>query len=173
MRPSVVCLCGSTRFTDEMLIWQWELNKKGCIVLSWCALPSWYPRPTGDQNHVGDQENVKAAVDELHKRKIDLCDEVHVIDVGQYAGESTSSEITYAIYAGKQVAYVGDHVAALCQELALKATSTQKAERELALLRLRHAALQAENEGKAETLATLSNELTATHEALERLRDEH
>ena len=41
-KPKVVCLCGSTRFTREMLVKQWELTKQGYIVLSWCALPDDY-----------------------------------------------------------------------------------------------------------------------------------
>lgn len=101
----VICLCGSTRFTAEMLVAQWELTKQGCVVLSWCALPDGYF--TGeDKTHIGDQEGVKAIVDEVHKRKIDLADEVFVINIGGYIGESTISEIKYAMAHSKPVKYL-------------------------------------------------------------------
>ena len=108
-RPRIICLCGSTRFTDEMLIKQWELTKEGNIVLTWCALPSSYYEgkfTDGVNAHIGDKENVKEIVDEVHKRKIDLCDEVFVINVGQYIGDSTRSEINYAGKHGKKIRYL-------------------------------------------------------------------
>lgn len=101
-RPKIICLCGSTRFTDEMLVKQWELTKQGNIVLSWCAVPeSYFKGP-----HVGDAEGVKEIVDEVHKRKIDLCDSVFVMNVGGYFGESTTSEIKYATAHGKPVEWL-------------------------------------------------------------------
>ena len=101
-RPSIVCLCGSTRFTDIMQVKQWEFTKAGHIVLTWCALPEWY----FNGPHIGDREGVKEAIDELHKRKIDLCDFVFVIDVEGYIGQSTRSEIDYAEAHGKPVKYL-------------------------------------------------------------------
>jgi hypothetical protein len=103
--PRVICLCGSTRFTTEMLILQWELTKQGKIILSWCALPDSYFKG-GDKTHVGDQEGVKEIVDEVHKRKIDLADEVLVLNIDGYIGESTRSEINYAVGHGKPVRYL-------------------------------------------------------------------
>jgi hypothetical protein len=82
-----------------MLIKQWELTKQGCIVLSWCALPDSYFQNNNldlEKSHIGDQEGVKKLVDEIHKRKIDLCDEVLVINIGGYYGDSTRSELEYA-----------------------------------------------------------------------------
>lgn len=100
--PKIICLCGSTRFTDQMLIKQWQLTKAGYIVLSWCAVPSSY----FDGAHVGDAEGVKEIVDEVHKRKIDLADEVLVINIGGYIGESTRSEIEYAKKHDKPIKYM-------------------------------------------------------------------
>lgn len=100
----IICLCGSTRFTSEMLVKQWELTKQGIIVLSWCALPDSYFQGQ-DKTHIGDQEGVKAIVDEVHKRKIDLADEVFVLNIGGYIGQSTRSEIDYALAHGKPVHY--------------------------------------------------------------------
>jgi hypothetical protein len=104
-KPTVICLCGSTRFTEQMLIKQWELTKQGYIVLSWCALPDSYFK-SEDRFHVGDQEGVKALVDEIHKRKIDISDEVFILNVGGYIGESTRGELNYAIANGKKVTFL-------------------------------------------------------------------
>ena len=107
LRPKIVCLCGSTRFTAEMLVKQWELSKKGIIVLSWCALPDGYFEREGGKilDHVAEAEGVKESQDELHKRKIDMADEVYVLNIGGYIGESTRSEIEYAKAHGKPVHY--------------------------------------------------------------------
>jgi len=103
--PTIVCLCGSTRFTELMLIKQWELTKKGYVVLSWCALPDSYFQGK-DKAHIGDQEGVKKIVDEVHLRKIDLSDEVLILNVGGYIGESTRNELNYAKKKGKTVLFL-------------------------------------------------------------------
>jgi hypothetical protein len=100
----VICLCGSTRFTEQMLIKQWELSKQGNVVLGWHALPDWYFQ-SKDKAHIGDQEGVKQVIDEMHLRKIDLADEVFVLNIGGYIGESTRNEINYALKTGKPVCY--------------------------------------------------------------------
>jgi hypothetical protein len=100
----IITLCGSTRFTEQMLIKQWELTKQGNVVLSWCALPDSYFEGK-DKTHIGDQEGVKEIVDEVHKRKIDLSDEILVLNIDGYIGESTQSEIEYAHANNKIVKY--------------------------------------------------------------------
>ena len=101
----VICLCGSTLFTPEMLVIQWNFTKQGIVVLSWCALPDSY-FISGDKAHIGDQEGVKEIVDEVHKRKIDLSDEVFIVNIGGYIGDSTKSEIKYAVEHGKPVKFL-------------------------------------------------------------------
>jgi len=105
IKPTIICLCGSTRFTDIMLVHQWEFTKQGFIVLSWCALPDWYFQGE-DKSHIGDQEGVKEIVDEVHLRKIDLADEVFVLNVDGYIGESTRNEIEYAEKTNTPVRYL-------------------------------------------------------------------
>jgi hypothetical protein len=107
----LICLCGSTRFTAEMLVIQWNLTKQGNVVLSWCALPNSYFQEnqyelSPNRTHIGDKEGVKEIVDEVHKRKIDLSDEVFVINIGGYIGDSTTSEILYAMLNGKPVKFL-------------------------------------------------------------------
>jgi hypothetical protein len=97
--PKVVCLCGSTRFWKTFQEQSLRLTKEGIIVLSiGCATAS-------DEEH-GITPEQKAVFDELHKRKIDLCDEVLVLNVGGYMGESTRSEIRYAEENDKPVRYL-------------------------------------------------------------------
>ncbi len=45
-------------------------------------------------------------LDDMHKQKIDMEDEIYVIDVGGYIGDSAWSEIEYAKAIGKQVYYL-------------------------------------------------------------------
>ena len=101
----VICLCGSTRFTPEMLITQWNFTKQGYVVLSWCALPDNYFQ-SEDKTHIGDQEGVKEIVDRVHLRKIDLSDEVFVLNIGGYIGESTKNEVAYALSLGKDIRFL-------------------------------------------------------------------
>jgi hypothetical protein len=98
--PEVVCLCGSTRFKDEYLAEQERLTMEGKIFLT-----------VGMFGHSDDVElspDEKAMLDDLHKRKIDLADRVHVIDVKGYIGESTRSEIEYAERRSVPVTYYSE-----------------------------------------------------------------
>ena len=45
-------------------------------------------------------------LDDMHKRKIDIADEIFVINVGGYIGESTKSEIEYAKKHCKNINYL-------------------------------------------------------------------
>ena len=45
-------------------------------------------------------------LDDMHKRKIDMADEIYVINVDGYIGSSTKSEIEYAKASGKVVRYL-------------------------------------------------------------------
>ena len=51
----------------------------------------------------------KEMLDDMHKRKIDMSDEIFVINVNGYIGDSTKSEIEYAIKTGKKVNYLEDN----------------------------------------------------------------
>ena len=102
----VITLCGSTRFKDEFMKAQKILTFQGNIVIS-----------VGLFGHSGDSEvwkkmdegtltKTKEMLDDMHKRKIDMADEIFVINVGGYIGESTKSEIEYAKKTGKKVNYL-------------------------------------------------------------------
>ncbi|MBQ9142180.1 MAG: hypothetical protein IJX63_10375, partial [Lachnospiraceae bacterium] len=93
----VITLCGSTRFKDAFIEAQKRLTLEGNIVIS-----------VGLFGHSGDNEvwegmdeytltRTKIMLDDMHKRKIDMADEIYVINVDGYIGESTKSEVAYAL----------------------------------------------------------------------------
>ncbi len=103
--PRVICLCGSSRFVAEMACIAWALERdEGYITLGLHLLPKDYPGVTAD--HAAEAEGRKEHFDELHKRKIDLADEVFVVNIGGYIGKSTRSEIEYARAHGKPVRFL-------------------------------------------------------------------
>ena len=95
----VITLCGSTRFKDEFLEAQKRLTLEGNIVIS-----------VGLFGHSGDNEvwteGVKDMLDRQHLAKIDLADEIFVINVGGYIGDSNRREIAYAESKGKAISYL-------------------------------------------------------------------
>ncbi|GGM19624.1 hypothetical protein [Deinococcus aerophilus] len=58
--------------------------------------------------HLDDVQKTAAlkGLAELHRHKIDLADEILVINVGGYVGESTRAEIEYARARGKRVRWL-------------------------------------------------------------------
>ena len=92
--PNIICICGSTRFQKEMEEANRRFTMGGLIVLA-----------PGVFQHMGDPltDAEKAKLDELHLRKIDMADQVYVVNPGNYIGESTRREIEYALSKGKAV----------------------------------------------------------------------
>lgn len=100
-RPRVVCICGSTRFAERMNEVAITETLAGRIVV----------RPEvvaydGNKDPQKINPEQKAALDELHKRKIDVADEILVVNVGGYVGPSTRGEIEYARKQGKPVRWL-------------------------------------------------------------------
>jgi hypothetical protein len=114
-RPKIVCFCGSSRFIAEMAVLMWEWEKAGHIAIGLHLMPSGYGEARGfgkEYHHLGELEGVAEQMDELHKRKIDLADEIFVVNVDGYIGKSTRSAIEYAIAHNKPVKYlVADSIA--------------------------------------------------------------
>ena len=95
----VITLCGSTKFKDDFLREQKRLTLEGNIVIS-----------VGLFGHSGDNEvwteGTKEMLDDMHKRKIDMADEIFVINKDGYVGTSTKSEIEYAKATNKPVKFM-------------------------------------------------------------------
>ena len=100
--PTIICLCGSTRFVDTFNEWRQRLTLEGKIVLSIELVSPQTERE--DPQH--SNFKVKRSLDELHLRKIDLADEVMILNVGWYIGESTRNELNYALKLGKPIIYL-------------------------------------------------------------------
>lgn len=105
MKPAIVTLCGSTRFKNEFVHQNLNETLAGKIVLSiGCDMKS-------DKEIFGhmtpDELNkIKTKLDELHKRKIDISDEVFILNVDGYIGDSTRSELEYAQSKGKNIRFL-------------------------------------------------------------------
>lgn len=100
-RPEIVCICGSTRFAEDMIAANRDLTLAGAIVVA----PGLFPH-TRDGEPAGKlTDEQKVALGALHLRKIDLADRVLVVNPGGYVGESTSREIEYARATGTPVSF--------------------------------------------------------------------
>jgi len=102
----VVTLCGSTRFKNEFMEAQKRLTLAGNIVISVGLFGHAGDHEVWEQMDEGTLTKTKEMLDDMHKRKIDMADGIYVINVGGYIGESTRSEIEYALKTGKSVEYL-------------------------------------------------------------------
>lgn len=103
-QPIIVCLCGSTRFFEAFQQANYEETMAGRIVLS----VGFYPHRAGQvhSEDIGCTPEQKRTLDELHMRKIDIADEILVLNVGGYLGASTKREVAYAQAKGKRIRWL-------------------------------------------------------------------
>lgn len=97
---NVITLCGSVKFKDDFIKVKEKLTLDGNIVF----MPNFF-------NNVKKEEislEIKKMLDEMHKQKIDMSDEIYVINLGGYIGESTKNEIEYAKMKEKKIKYLED-----------------------------------------------------------------
>ncbi len=94
----VITLCGSIKFKDEFLSVQKKLSLAGNIVISVGLFEF-------NEDDVFNNELIEMLKD-MHKRKIDMSDEIFVINKNGYIGSSTKSEIEYAKARGKKINYL-------------------------------------------------------------------
>ena len=95
---NIITLCGSIKFKDEFMKVQEKLTLDGNIVLT----PNFFSNIKKEEIDL----KTKKMLDEMHKQKIDMSDEIYVINFGGYIGESTKTEIEYAKTKGKKVSYL-------------------------------------------------------------------
>ncbi len=115
-RPKIVCLCGSLRFSRELATERARLTLDLAIVLAPEATEAPAPDPV-----------LVRALGELHLRRIDLADEVRIVNPGGYIGEATRREIAYAQASGKRITYV--HEPASCSTTRPPTSSGTRRER--------------------------------------------
>jgi hypothetical protein len=99
----VVTLCGSTRFKDEFMDMQKKLTLQGCIVISVGLFGHSGDLEVWEHMDEGTKTRTKLMLDDMHKEKIDMADEIFVVNPGGYIGDSTWSEICYARMTEKKI----------------------------------------------------------------------
>ena len=102
----IITLCGSTKFKEDFMRIQKELTLKGNIVISVGLFGHSGDKEVWENMSEGELTKTKIMLDDMHKRKIDMADEIFVINKNGYIGESTRSEINYAIQTNKKVNYM-------------------------------------------------------------------
>lgn len=101
--PPIVAICGSTRFMPEMAEADLRETAAGRIVVKpGCDMKSPHPLWANP----AEAEALKARLDDLHRAKIRLADEVLVVNPGSYIGSSTVREVAYARQLGKPVRWL-------------------------------------------------------------------
>ena len=92
---NIITLCGSIKFKDKFIKVQEKLTLEGNIVLT----PNFFNNIKKEEI----DEKTKKMLDEMHRQKIDMSDEIYIINFGGYIGESSKSQIEYAKSKGKKV----------------------------------------------------------------------
>lgn len=100
MKPKIICYCGSMRYWDEFIEMEMKSLEDGTVPLLPCCMA------VDIERVYGSESDFKVKADADHKRKIDIADEVFIINKDGYIGESTRSEIEYALKIGKPVKYM-------------------------------------------------------------------
>lgn len=116
MKPKIVTMCGSSRFCDVMAVCAWLIEREElAVTMGLHLLPGWYAGNIGD--HLAEHENCANEMDSLHLQKIDLSDEIFVVNLEDYIGESTAREIAYAEKKGVHIRKFGsDYIGEKCYE---------------------------------------------------------
>lgn len=108
MKPKIVVLCGSSKFVDVMAVCHWLIERdEGAIGMGLHLLPYWYCKDA-IPDHLAEHEGCADKMDELHLRKIDLCDEIFVVNYDHYVGSSTRNEVEYAQKHKKKIRWFTD-----------------------------------------------------------------
>lgn len=95
---NIITLCGSTRFKSEFERVNMELTLEGNVVISVGVFAH------ADGIEVAEQQ--KEQLDKIHLQKIDMADELFIVNVDGYIGSSTKNEIEYAKQHGIPVRYL-------------------------------------------------------------------
>lgn len=102
-KTKVVTLCGSSRFVEIMAVCAWLIERdERAITMGLHLLPSWYVLEA-IPDHLAEHEGVADEMDALHLRKIDISDEIFVVNYDDYVGDSTANEVKYAKENNKKI----------------------------------------------------------------------
>ncbi len=96
----VITICGSLKYQKEMM----EIAEKMELAGN-CVLTVIYPS-TKDKDDYTEEEF--QMFDKMHKEKIKMSDAILVVNVNDYIGKGTQSEIDFAKNLGKEILYYTD-----------------------------------------------------------------
>lgn len=100
-RYKIITLCGSTKFKEDFLREQERLTLAGNVVISVGVF--------GHADNISMDDSIKIMLDDIHRQKIEMADEIFVINKNDYIGLSTRNEINYAMVCGKTIRYMEKH----------------------------------------------------------------
>lgn len=104
MKRKIICLCGSTRFYQAFQEVNYRETMAGHIVLTVGFYPHAAVEMHGEAIDITPEQ--KSDLDALHLDKIMLANEVLVLNVGGYIGDSTRREVIYALAAYKKLRWL-------------------------------------------------------------------
>lgn len=99
MKDKIITICGSLKYTNELMKQTERLTLEGYNVISVIY-------ETKDRNSYTEEE-IKLFT-ELHYKKIDLADAIFVVNINGHVGEGTKKDIEYATKLGKEIMYLED-----------------------------------------------------------------
>ena len=94
----IITLCGSTRFKQDFLRVQEKLTMTGNVVI--------VPNIFFHADHKLISLSDRILLDDIQRQKIDIADEIFIINKYGYIGDSTQNEIHYATVCGKTIRYM-------------------------------------------------------------------
>lgn len=96
----IITVCGSLRFKDEMMKIAEKIELQGN-----CVIAPIYPTNPDKDAYTNEEVNM---LDKMHKEKIKISDAILVVNVDNYIGSSTKSEIEFAKNLNKEILYYTD-----------------------------------------------------------------
>ncbi len=93
----IITVCGSLRFMKEMMVITEILDLQGN-----CMLSPIYPTKPNKDNYTKEEAIM---LGKMHKERIKLSDAILVVNVDNYIGSSTKSEIEFAKSLNKEIMY--------------------------------------------------------------------
>ncbi len=97
----VITVCGSLKFYKEMMEVTEKMELKGNCML----VPIYNPSKPNKDDFTEEEALI---LDKIHKERIKLADAILVVNVDNYIGNSTKSEIEFAKSLNKEILYYTD-----------------------------------------------------------------
>lgn len=98
----IITVCGSLRFMKEIM----EITEKMDLQGN-CMLSIVYPMKTDKEDYTDEEIDV---LNKMHRERIKLADAILVVNVDNYIGSTTKSEIEFAKELNKEIIYYTDLV---------------------------------------------------------------